>query len=62
MARFFKYKEHVFRDIDEGFSPEDVRRALVSHFPRLATAEIREKTLDNGDLEVSFVETVGRKG
>ena len=62
MARIFKYGPHRFEAIDAGFSPEDVRRALVQHFPRLATARTQETTLPNGDVEIEFVEVVGQKG
>jgi len=62
MARVFKYGTHRFENIDPAFSPEDVRRALVQHFPKLATARIQEKTLPNGDVEIEFVEVVGQKG
>ncbi len=61
-ARIFRYNHHVYADVDPGFSPEDVRRALVQHFPKLATARIEEKVLEDGAVEVRFVEDVGRKG
>lgn len=60
--RVFIYNGHTFTDIDLSFTPEDVRRSLVTHFPKLATAETKEKTLDDGTLEITFVEGVARKG
>ncbi len=60
--RIFKYNGHTFADIDASFIPEDVRRSLVPHFPKLATAETKERTLDDGTLEITFVEGVARKG
>ena len=60
--RIFKYNGHTFTDIDPTFSTEDVRRALVQAFPKLATATAEEKTLPDGTLEITFVESVGRKG
>ena len=62
MARIFKYGPHRFERIDAAFSAEDVRRALVQHFPKLATARIQETALPNGDVEIEFIEAVGQKG
>jgi len=60
--RIFKYKEHTFTDIDPALTPEQVRRALVAHFPGLATATTEEKVRPDGVVEITFVEQVGQKG
>ena len=60
--RIFIYDNHTFDDIDPVFTIEDVRRALVPHFPGLATSEVKETVRSDGTVEIRFVETVGDKG
>lgn len=62
MARIFRYGDHTWEDPGEEFSNEDVRRHLTTYFPELANAEIRERTLEDGTVEVTFVKRAGTKG
>lgn len=62
MVRKFKYNENVYDDPGAEFSIEDVRTHLTQFFPELAQATYTEKTLDNGDVEITFAKKVGVKG
>jgi PRTRC genetic system protein C len=60
--RIFKYQEHTYEDPGPEYTNEDVRRHLQTYFPELAQADIQEKTLDDGTVEVTFVKRAGTKG
>jgi PRTRC genetic system protein C len=60
--RVFKYHDQTWEGPGEEYTNEDVRRHLQTYFPELAQADIQEKTLDDGTVEVTFVKRAGTKG
>ena len=60
--RIFIYDNHTFDDIDPSIPIEDVRRAMLPHFPGLATAKVEETARSDGTVEIRFVKPVGNTG
>lgn len=61
-TRVFKYGDQAWADPGPEFSTEDVKRQLTSFFPELANADVKERELDDGRLEITFVKRAGTKG
>jgi PRTRC genetic system protein C len=61
MRRVFKYGDKEFYPGDE-YTTEQVLAHLKGYFPELANANIDEKQLEDGTLEITFSKQVTTKG
>jgi PRTRC genetic system protein C len=62
MSRVFKYNGEAYEDPGPEYTPEEIRSHLATIYPEVAQAEIQEKTLEDGTVEVTFVKRAGTKG
>ena len=62
MTRIFKYGDNTFQDPGDEFTTDDVKQSLAHTFPEIAQATVSEKTLDDGDVEITFIKRSGVKG
>ena len=62
MARIFKYGDRTIKDPGPQYTLEQVRASLIPYFPELAVSTHRERTLDNGDVEITFQKQTTTKG
>lgn len=62
MSRIFVYNKKRYDDPGDEFSINDVEEHLAQSFPEIADGTYTEKTLDNGDIEITFTKKVGTKG
>ena len=62
MPRIFKYGDNTFQDPGDEFTIDDVKQSLAQTFPEIAQATVSEKTLDDGDVEITFIKRSGVKG
>ena len=60
--RVFKYGDHVIPDPGAQYSIDQVRQSLITYFPELAKATHSTKTLNNGQLEVTYQKQTTTKG
>lgn len=61
MARLFIYDSREFPDPDPSMTPEQVKDMMVTFFPELANAEVREHKKGE-DIAYEFIRRVGTKG
>jgi PRTRC genetic system protein C len=61
-TRVFKYGDQVWDGPGPEFSVEDVKRQLTTFYPELANADVKQRDLDDGRVEVKFVKRAGTKG
>jgi hypothetical protein len=62
MARLFKYGDRTAKDPGPQYTVEQVKASLIPFFPELAVSTHRERTLDNGDVEITFQKQTTTKG
>jgi PRTRC genetic system protein C len=62
MSRVFKYNGQVYEDPGPEYTPEEIRSHLATIYPEVAQADIQEKTLEDGTVEITFVKRAGTKG
>lgn len=60
--RVFKYQGQTYDDPGPEYSVEEVKKHLAGIFPEVSQAEVQEKELDDGSLEITFVKRAGTKG
>jgi len=60
--RIFKYSGQTYQDPGPEYTIEEIKQHLASIYPEVAAAEVQQKTMDDGTLEITFVKRAGTKG